>query len=193
LKRPEPIKESLDSNYIRVLVFSEESPLDLVLSLFIDNKVQNVEFKYVGDRKLDKRSLPKVNIYSRKENENDFFTTTTNKDNTVIFNTPPLWIAKWNSSMFDDNQSHELKVVVQDSRNLRGENTIKFRLDGKSDSLDVSFRGKLILKSVFIKTVSLYIYIYIIIIIIIIIIVIIPNIIKKIIIKYYFIILLYYY
>jgi len=155
LKTHEPIKESFASNYIRVLVFSEQSPSDLKLSLYIDNKIQETEFKYVGDQKIGKRSLQKVNIYSREEKDN-VNTSNENEKQTIESNTPPLWIAKWDSSKYNDGKSHELKVVVEDNKNLKGDNTIKFRLDGKSDDFGITFMGRIVLKTSFMTTLPIF-------------------------------------
>jgi len=146
LKRGEPLKESFSSEYIRVLVFSDHPPQDLKLSLYIDGQHHTaIEFKYIGDQKLSKRSST-IQVYTRDEqnlnHENDQYT--------VDFKTPPLWIAKWNNSIYKDGNSHTLKVearivnnTVKTSNNSQmGENTISFRFDDKNDNL----KGSLILK-----------------------------------------------
>ncbi|ORX63992.1 hypothetical protein BCR32DRAFT_298247 [Anaeromyces robustus] len=147
IKSGEPIKESFSSEYIRVLVFSQQSPSNLKFSLFIDNELQHNNFTYVGDQKLNKRSSKsniKINIRDEKNkivNENN---------HTIDFKTPPLWIAKWNNSIYNDGKSHELKIVVIDNTNqLSGEDIIKFRLDGKQDKIDISSKGAFILKTSF--------------------------------------------
>ncbi|ORX63993.1 Metallo-dependent phosphatase [Anaeromyces robustus] len=154
LKRGEPIKESLTSEYIRVLVFSDQSPSNLKLSLYIDNKLQSTEFTYLGDQKLDKRSSTnKIKINSNINSKSQQNIIEENIYN-VDAKTPPLWIAKWDKSAFNDGKSHELKVIATDinNQNHKGENVITFRLDGKSDSLGIPFIGKLLLKSVLYKS-----------------------------------------
>lgn len=159
----EPVKESLDSEYVRVLVFSKQSPNDLTISLYIDSKVQSVEFKYVGNQNLQKRFSDKIHIYSREEdtkengNQSQNQSITTSEEQIVDYKTPPLWIAKWDSSNYNDGKSHELKVVAYDKKNnLKGENIISFRLDGKKDGLGIPFIGQFLLKTVFAKSVSYY-------------------------------------
>jgi len=148
LKDKEPVKESLSSGYIRVLVFSSQSPNDLKLSLYIDDKLQEVEFKYVGDKKLERRSNNIINIVSRDNKDQS----SSNEIRTVDQKTPPLWIAEWDNSKYNDGKSHSLKVIATDNKNLKGENMIQFRLDGKSDDLGISSYPQFVLRSVFVKT-----------------------------------------
>jgi len=152
LKTREPVKESLSSQYVRVLVFSNESPSNLNLSLYIDDKLQQVEFKYLGDnngnKNLKRNTKNIVNISSRDDKNQEI-----NESHTVDFKTPPLWVAKWDNKNYNDGKSHQLKVVaINKNNNLKGENTISFRLDGKSDDLDISLLGNLLLKTVLVKT-----------------------------------------
>jgi len=143
LKKYEPVKEALDSGYIRVLVFSEQSPNDLKLSLFIDNNEIPVTFEYVGHKPLEKRSTPSINIFSRDEKNQSII----NENHIIDFKTPPLWISKWDSSKYNDNKSHEMKIVAIDNRNLKGEQTIRFRFDGKGDDLGNHPISQFIVKS----------------------------------------------
>jgi len=147
LKTKEPVEESLSSGYIRTLVFSNQLPNNLNLSLYIDDKLQQTEFEFIGNNKLERRSDDVININSRDE-QNQVI----NEKHTIEFNTPPLWIAKWDNSMYNDGKSHKLQVVAIDNNNLKGENTISFRLDGKQDGLGIPSRGIILLKSVFVKT-----------------------------------------
>ncbi|KAG4106578.1 Metallo-dependent phosphatase [Neocallimastix lanati (nom. inval.)] len=157
----EPVKESLTSGYVRVLVFSQQSPNDLKLSLFIDGKEQQVQFNYVGDqlqnsittKKNNKRSLDTINIFLKKEKKRGETTpVATMESQSIESKVPPLWVARWQSTSYDDGRSHELKVVAFDSKTqLKGENTITFRMDGQKDDLDIPLRGQFLLKSVFPK------------------------------------------
>jgi len=154
LKTKEPVKESLSSQYVRVLVFSNESPNNLNLSLYIDDKLQQVEFKYLGDhndKKNSKRNTKSIVNISSRDDKNQAIS----ESHTVDFKTPPLWVAKWDNKNYNDGKSHQLKVVVinKNNSNLKGENTISFRLDGESDDLDISFMGNFLLKTVLVKTV----------------------------------------
>ncbi|ORX50046.1 Metallo-dependent phosphatase [Piromyces finnis] len=141
LKKNEPVKESYASDYVRVLVFSSLSPADLNLSLYIDDVLQEAKFQYVGDQKLTKRS--KVSIQKR-DSQHD--------KHTIQSNTPPLWVAKWNNTIFDDGKSHTLKVVVKDKQGNTGDDSISFRVDGESDAMDVPVMTQFILKSVLVKS-----------------------------------------
>jgi len=180
----EPVKESISSEYIRVLVFSSVLPTDLKLSLFIDDKEQqDITFNFVGESNQEekirdkreeskKRSWNKiVNIYSREENIFNMSTsTTTNTTSTTSLREnnqtlvesnkiPPLWIAKWNPSttILNPNKSYELKVVALDQRNnLKGNHSITFRFDGQKEDLNIPLRGQLLLKSVFVKLVRFF-------------------------------------
>jgi len=151
LKRGEPIQESYSSEYVRVLVFSDFPPKTLKLSLYIDDKLQNnVEFQYVGNKKLTKRDNT-IHVNTRDDQNQNV-----NEHYTVNYKTPPLWIAKWNNTIYNDGKSHSLKVIAIDSNNMKGETSIKFRLDGKDDSLGVSFISTLLLKSVFPRTLPVF-------------------------------------
>jgi len=153
LKSKEPVKESLSSEYIRVLVFCNESPSNLNLTLYIDDKLQQIEFNYIGDnndnKNLKRNAKNIVNISSRNDKNEKI-----NEIYSVDFKTPPLWIAKWDNKNYNDGKSHQLKVVAfNKNNNLKGENIISFRLDGKGDNLGVPTIGILLLKTVFVKSV----------------------------------------
>jgi len=144
LKRNEPVKESYASEYVRVLVFSHLPPSKLNLNLYIDDTPQDVIFEYVGDQELAKRS--EVRVQKRDKHH---------EDHAIETRTPPLWIAKWNNTIFDDHRSHTLKVVAKDSEGNSGDDTISFRVDGKNDSINVPFIARFVLKSVMVKTLPL--------------------------------------
>ncbi|ORX40365.1 hypothetical protein BCR36DRAFT_339944 [Piromyces finnis] len=147
LKTKEPVNEALASNIIRVLVFSSQSSENLKLSFYIDNKLQSTQFEYVGNKSLNKRSNDVININSRNEKNQSI-----DEKYTYEFNTPPLWIAKWDSSLYNDGKSHQLKIVAIDNNNQKGENAITFRHDGKKDDLNTTFFSKLVLTSVLVKS-----------------------------------------
>ncbi|OUM63408.1 hypothetical protein PIROE2DRAFT_61304 [Piromyces sp. E2] len=151
LKTNEPVKESLSSGFIRVLVFSSQLPTNLKLSVYIDDKLQSTKFEYVGNKILEKRTNDIIHVNSRDEKNQAI-----NENHTVKFKTPPLWIAKWDNSLYNDGKSHKLKVVAIDNNNQKGENTISFRLDGKQDSLGISLLGILLLKAVFVKILPIF-------------------------------------
>jgi len=156
LKRGEPLKESFASEYIRVLVFSHHPPQNLALSLYIDGQPQtSTEFQYVGNQKLSKRSST-IRVHTRDEQNQ----TTKNEQHTVEFNTPPLWIAKWDNSIYRDGNSHTLKVEARvinanntnNNSSQIGENTISFRFDDKKDTVKIPLLGKILMKFVLPKS-----------------------------------------
>ena len=151
LKKNEPIKESYESEYVRVLVFSQHPPENLDVKLYVDGIEQTgTIFVFVGDQKLVKRSSIKVQKRDG-QNQNQAMN---NENHTIESKTPPLWVGKWDKSQFDDGKSHTLmvKAINRQNNNISGEDTITFRVDGKSDDIDVSFMAKLALKSVLVKS-----------------------------------------
>jgi len=146
LKKKEPIKESYESEYVRVLIFSQHPPSSLVVKLYVDDVEQSTKFEYVGDQKLAKRSSIKVH---KRDGQDQLM----NESHTVEGNTPPLWIAKWDKSRFNDGKSHTLKVEAFDSQDkLAGDDSISFRMDGKDDDLGIPFMASFVLKSVMVKS-----------------------------------------
>ncbi|OUM60560.1 hypothetical protein PIROE2DRAFT_63059 [Piromyces sp. E2] len=149
LKRGEPIEESYTSEYIRVLVFSNHPSTELHLTAVIDGKYQpELKFQYVGDQKLSKRSS-QIRIHKRDSQNRSL-----NEDHTIETGTPPLWVCKWDSTIFNDGKSHTLKIIVEDAAGHSGEDSISFRVDGKSDDINVPFFATFVLKSVMVKSVK---------------------------------------
>ena len=103
----EPTHLIRHSSHIRALIWSTD--LITQVQIYIDDRLLPVTAEYSGVGK----SWSNIQAVD----ENDPFL--------------PLWTIPWNPKLYDNGQLHTMVVVAEDETGLKGNHTVRFRIDGQ--------------------------------------------------------------